>query len=369
MKEMKSGRANGKNSGKIAGQGMKQDTAVTLLLKNNENFAELFNHVLSAGKLLAAEELQDEDIKETAYLRITKERGGTPLVQYRDVVKSVKNGRIFAVFGVENQSEIDYAMPFRILEVDFVNYARQVQVIRDRHNAEWEIQKGSRHIPQGVSTGEYLGRFLKTDRIVRCVTLVLYWGKKPWDGPVRLSDLFEDDEGNAHTVQLEMNFLDVCRMTEEEICSYTGELRSVFGFRKYADDKDALRSFIDANREYFRSVSETAVDALTELTHSPELKKIKIREYTTPEGGIDMCRGIQGMIQDGRMEGIKEGIEEGIKEGIKEGMEKGIKEGKEEAKKEIACSLSAMGMSAEKIAKATKAGIGLVRKWISESGD
>ena len=74
-----------------------------------------------------------------------------------------------------------------------------------------------------------------------------------------------------------------------------------------------------------------------------------------------MCRGIQGMIQDGRMEGIKEGI--------KEGMEKGIKEGKEEAKKEIACSLSAMGMSAEKIAKATKAGIGLVRKWISESGD
>ena len=50
-------------------------------------------------------------------------------------------------------------------------------------------------------------------------------------------------------------------------------------------------------------------------------------------------------------------------------MEKGIKEGKEEAKKENACSLSAMGMSAEKIAEATKAGIGLVRKWISESGD
>lgn len=196
---------------------------------------------------------------------------------------------------------------------------------------------------------------------MRCVTLVLYWGKKPWDGPVRLSDLFEDDEGIAHTVQLEMNFLDVCRMTEEEICSYTGELRSVFGFRKYADDKDALQSFIDANREYFRNVSETAVDALTELTHSSELKKIKTQEYTTPEGGIDVCRGIQGMIQDGRMEGIKEGI--------KEGMEKGIKEGKEEAKKEIACSLSAMGMSAEKIAEATKAGIRLVRKWISESGD
>ena len=192
---------------------------------------------------------------------------------------------------------------------------------------------------------------------MRCVTLVLYWGKKPWDGPVRLSDLFEDDDGNAHTVQLEMNFLDVCRMTEEEICSYTGELRSVFGFRKYADDKDALRSFIDANREYFRSVSETAVDALTELTHSPELKKIKIQEYTTPEGGLDMCRGIQGMIQEGKLEGIREGKIVGLREGIREGEMKKAKE--------MSISLADMGMSAEKIAMAARVSVGLVREWLA----
>lgn len=39
LKEMKSGRANGKNSGKIAGQGIKQDTAVTLLFKNGPHCA------------------------------------------------------------------------------------------------------------------------------------------------------------------------------------------------------------------------------------------------------------------------------------------------------------------------------------------
>ncbi len=38
------------------------------------------------------DELDDEDIKETAYLRITGDGGKTSLVQYRDVVKGVKNG-------------------------------------------------------------------------------------------------------------------------------------------------------------------------------------------------------------------------------------------------------------------------------------
>lgn len=63
---------------------------------------------------LLPEELEEENIKETAYLRV-KNNGGTFLVQYRDVVKSARNGRIFAILGIEHQSEIDYAMPFRVL--------------------------------------------------------------------------------------------------------------------------------------------------------------------------------------------------------------------------------------------------------------
>lgn len=99
----------------------------------------------------------------------------------------------------------------------------------------------------------------------------------------------------------------------------------------------------------FSNVSETAVDALVELTHSPELKEIKTQKYTRPEGGIDVCLGIQGMIQDGRMRGIKEGK----------------REGKEEAKKETACSLSTMGMSVEEIGEATKSSVDRVREWLS----
>ena len=348
----KKSRRKSRSEGKIAGQGMKKDSVTTLLFQaNNENFAELFNRTLLAGQPVLPEELDEENIKETAYVRITKEGGGTTLVQYRDVVKGVRNEKIFAVLGIEHQSEIDYAMPYRVLELDFVNYARQMQIIRERHEAEWKAEKGKRRRPPGITDGEYLGRFLKTDRIVRCVTLVVYWGEEPWDGPVRLSDLFETEAEAPCAVQVDMNLLDVCRMSDEEICSYTGELRTVFGFRKYAENKERLGRFIAGNREHFSNVSETAMNALEELTHSPELKKIRTSEYLTAEGGYNMCRGIQGMIQDGKMDGIRVGRIEG----------------EAKAKKEMARSLAGMGMSAEKIAEAAKVSISIVREWLSEN--
>ena len=58
-----------------------------------------------------------------------------------------------------------------------------------------------------------------------------------------------------------------------------------------------------------------------------------------------MCQAIREMIQEGREEGIREGILI--------------------SKKEMALSLSAMGISAERIAEAAKVSVALVRDWIS----
>ncbi len=360
MKENTSEKKNHRRRGRIAGQSMKKDSATTLLFKScNENFAELFNRAMPGTEQIRPEDLSEEDIKETAYLRITKDDGGTALVQYRDVVKSARNGGIFAILGIEHQSEIDYAMPFRVLELDFINYARQVQIIRNRHDREWRDEKGNMHMPDSVSDGEYLGRFLKEDRIICCTTLVVYWGEQPWNGPLRLSDLFQGNRNSAHSVQLDMKLLDVCRMTDEEICRYTGELRTVFGFRKYADDRKQLDRFIAANPGHFSNVSKTAVNALAELTHSPRLREILTPQYQTKKGGFNVCKALDGMIQ----EGIQKGLRDGLQKGIQRGMQKGILTGKQE----MAVSLSAMGMSVEKIAKAAKVSEGVVRGWLSGS--
>lgn len=339
-----------RRNGKIAGQSTGKDTATTLLFKTkNENFAELFNRSLFGREMIKPDELEDEDIKEAALLKITED-GKTALVQYRDVVKGVKDGRTLAILGVENQSDIDYHMPFRILEVDFVNYARQVRTIEEQHLEEWKDSEGKIYRPKTITAGEYLGRFLKTDKILPCITLVVYWGEEPWEGPKKLSDMFADGPWSAYAWDLKMNILDVCRMTDEEICSYTSELRTVFGFRKYARNKESLKTFIDMNQEYFSNVSETALNAMSELTHSPELRGLKESEHRTQEGGFDVCSGIREMIEDGR----------------KEGIEAGTKSGRTEQARETAFILRNMGLSIAQIAAAVTTSQETVKQWLDE---
>ena len=50
---------------------------------------------------------------------------------------------------------------------------------------------------------------------------------------------------------------------------------------------------------------------------------------------------------------------------IQDGKREGIKEGEVKAKKEMSRSLSAMGMSAEKIASAANVSVKLVQEWLS----
>lgn len=190
----------------------------------------------------------------------------------------------------------------------------------------------------------------------------MYWGEEPWDGPEKLSDMFADGPWGSYAWDLKMNILDVCRMTDEEICGYTSELRTVFGFRKYAMDKEKLRRFIDNNQEYFSNVSETALNAMNELTHLPELKELRETEYQTQEGGVDVCSGIRGMIEDGREEGIREGIREGRKAGIEEG----IQSGRIEQARETASILRNMGLSIAQIAAAVTTSQETVKQWLDD---
>lgn len=196
------------------------------------------------------------------------------------------------------------------------------------------------HKPADVGDAEYMARFLYSDRVVKCMTMVVYWGEEPWRGVRRFSDIFAGEADGSHTIQMELNLLDVCRMTDEEICSYTGELRTVFGFKKYARDKEKLKAFIDDNEKYFDHVSDTALDVLDELTHLPELQRIRTQKYRT-EGGFNVCQGNREMIEDG------------------------VKEGEMKKVKEMALSLAGMGLSVDKIAEAAKVSLETVQNWLS----
>ena len=104
--------------------------------------------------------------------------GSLPLKRTRDVAKTMKNGQVFQILGIENQDKINYEMPFRVLSVDFINYARQVTDIEQK-NREMFRKASKTGAKEAISAGEYLGRFKKTDRLHPVITLVVYYGEEP----------------------------------------------------------------------------------------------------------------------------------------------------------------------------------------------
>ena len=82
-----------------------------------------------------------------------------------------------------------------------------------------------------------------------------------------------------------------------------------------------------------------------------------------------MCQAIREMIQEGREEGFMEGFMDSFMESFMDSFKDSFMESFIESilisKKEMALSLSAMGMPAERIAEVVRVSVALVRDWIS----
>ena len=71
----------------------------------------------------------------------------------------------------------------------------------------------------------------------------------------------------------------------------------------------------------YKELDEDTYDVIAEYTNTEQL--IEVKQYKE-KGKVDMCKAIEEMIQDGRMEGLNQGLEQGIKQGIEQGIEQGL---------------------------------------------
>ena len=86
---------------------------------------------------------------------------------------------IYLLLGIENQSNVNYAMPVKDMVYDALQYAAQVEKTAKAHR---EAMKKS---PSGIkiSGDEYLTGFYKDDRLIPVITLVVFFSADTWDGP------------------------------------------------------------------------------------------------------------------------------------------------------------------------------------------
>ena len=251
------------------------DTLSKEYMSDPKHFADAINFFLFDGEqVVQASNLKELDPTEMAIVYGNDAR--VPVQKVRDVAKSwnsmYDSNAIYMILGIENQSEVHYAMAVKNMVYDALNYADQVREARKSHQGE-------------TMTGdEFLSGFTKDDKLIPVITLVVYFGSEPWDGETSLHGMFaiKDPRILKYVPDYTINLIQPAKIPDEDFPKFKTELGRVLEYIKYSKNKRELTKRIKENEEFWR-IHKDSLDLLNATTHS----KLKFKEK---EGRLsDMC--------------------------------------------------------------------------------
>ena len=148
----------------------------------------------------------------------------------RDLVRKSAFGLNFAIIGIENQSEVHYLMPLRIMEYDAGEYRHQAKQIGRK------LLERVKNLPPNerrkiITVAEYFSRFRRFDKLQPCVTFVLFYGEE-WDGSRDLYGLL-DFNGIPEPLRklvsnYNMNLVEIRKLQNTDV--FQTDLKQVFDF-------------------------------------------------------------------------------------------------------------------------------------------
>lgn len=279
----------------------KKDTVTKAFMRENTVFADAFNYLIFNGKkVIQPERLQELDTTELVQLIVKGKNNKNESVQkYRDILKAAvimeDENADYLLLGIENQTEIHYAMPVRNMIYDALQYGNQVAAIAAQNVKE----------KKAPTRAEFLSGFYKADKLRPVITLVLHFGADPWDGATSLHEMmyFPLEEMRTFIQDYKIHLIDPAALKPDELEKFSTSLREVLGCIKYSKDKEKLSSFIRNNTRMMLEINAARViQAITNIT-------LDLSEEVEE---VDMCKAIDDMMQDSREEGKAEGRTEGI---------------------------------------------------------
>ena len=265
-------------------------------MRENAIFADVFNYLIYGGKkVIDPAGLTEVD---TATSAVGKKDA---LQKYRDVLKAavIKQDEkmSYVLLGVENQTDVHYAMPVRNA-IYALQYGKQVSDIAAGH-------RRSQKDYSGKTGGEYLSGFLKEDHIKPVITLVIHFWAEEWDGPLSLHEMMpiRDMEILSYVENYRIHLIDPAKLTEEELNKFSTSMREVMGYIKYSNNKEKLLDFLRTDTH--KSIEMNAARVIKTITKTP----IKISEE---KEGIEMCQAIEELIAESEARGEVRGKAEGM---------------------------------------------------------
>ena len=205
----------------------------------------------------------------------------------------MKNDKLFyAILGIENQSDIHYAMPVRDMLYDALTYLRQVEEISDYNRSEGYC-----------SAEDYLSGFTKEDKLIPVVTITLYWGARPWDAPTSLREMLVDVDDSIKPFINDYNINLFSIIDRDDFPVFRTELRELFLLLNTRNDKSKMQNLVESDSAFMHVKKDTA-ELMSEFASIKLPRRSKKGEY-------NMCKAVMDLKQEGREEGIEIGIEQG----------------------------------------------------------
>jgi hypothetical protein len=233
-------------------------------LRVNERFADAFNYYMYGGKqVIKPENLEERDVTEllTVYgIDVSGKIKGKTQQKLRDLFKHAiikkANGRYYVLLGIENHSDIHYAVVVKNMIYDVLDYGSQVAEIARKHRENKDTE----------TDAEFLSGFTKEDKLIPVITLTIYWGADTWDAPRSLQDMFSDSDRKEFSKFLPEYRLNLIIPNEiEDFKLFSTELGDVLEVIKASNDENEMDRVINGNPR-FNSVGNDVVSILNTFT-------------------------------------------------------------------------------------------------------
>ena len=266
------------------------DQEINTLFKDAHHFACLINTCLYQGQeIVKPQDLMLVDPKIQAYTR--------------DVLM-LWNGRYGSYYlGIENQLIENYPMPYRILQYDCLVYKDQMDILEKEHRKKKDLR----------SSEEFLSGIKASDRLIPCITIVIYYGTRPWQTNFSMKDMF-DVKDEHHLIDFKMNLLEVHSDTHQY---KDNELDLVFSITR-----EILNgNFVIIKEKYKQSIPKQVALVIASMAKDEELyQQIKEEEKET----IIMCESLDRMREEYGTKRYLQGEADGLQKGKIQGKEEGV---------------------------------------------
>jgi hypothetical protein len=275
------------------------DIAMKELMNDYNVFADAFNFRRAEGRKILPSSLREMDPSAYAADALAGVFDSQSSDLARQLVVRGDESRTCAMLLLENQFRSNRLMPFRYLYAAAMHWRRVVMETARLHKKANDL----------ITSDDFLAGFGPDDFLPRLYMMVLYAGKEPWKGPLRLAELLDrtDADSGLYEPDCRLNIISLAELSEAEVGRFqTNEMKVMATAVRLQDDLKKLEevsrtdpAFRSVDRELYNIVKiSTGFDLPTPIQPKGNNMSTAIEEYK------------KSVKNEGRLEGRLEGAEE-----------------------------------------------------------